>query len=333
MDLPLAYIESFHVFLAALVFNVTICSAERLNRALSSPLAQTSRFVDLLERRYNRPELTEEMRKNEGISTVATFILMALLIGLAFGWGLSLVPYGWVAEALIIGTLLPVRSHLDNSRSIERALSNSLEEGRAFLAFVSPRETQGLDEAGVARGAIEVTARTTVDGVIAPFFWYGLFGLAGFLVFRVVNIAAQLIDERTHFAACFGWFAARANDALLWVPTRIAGLFIAFAALFVRQGHPIKAVSTMLRDAPKRPNQVFTWSFAAMAGALNVRLGGPRIYYQEPLDSPWLGDGQRYPDTTDIHRGRLVFLWACSLVILCTVLLALIAAPLPLSIY
>ena len=306
-NLPLGQVEGWVILLTAFIFNLLVCSQTSLSRALSTPLALSARAIDLLERRYNRPELTDAMRKVDGISSAAILVAIALIIGLILDWFLGNAPYGWVLDAILLGATLHFRAHLDQSGTTAGALERSVEEGRAVLALFTARDTAKYDEAAVARGAVEASARALPDGVIGPLFWYVLFGLPGLFIFKVINLSHHMIDERTDYAACFGWAPARLNELLIWPVDRISGIISGFAAAFVPDGHIIQALRSAFTMRKLSDSMTGGWPAAAFAGALNIQLGGPVSYHHKVVNTCWYGDGSRLADISHIRKARLLF--------------------------
>ncbi|MGQ0674595.1 MAG: cobalamin biosynthesis protein CobD/CbiB, partial [Rhodospirillales bacterium] len=164
-----------------------------------------------------------------------------------------------------------------------------------------------LDRHGVARAAIESLAENFSDGAVAPAFWYALLGLPGMLAYKAVNTLDSMIGHKTPRHLHFGWAAARLDDAMNLVPARLSGLLIALAS-GRRAG---AAFRSMARDARTHRSPNAGWPEAAMAGALNFKLAGPRQYKEETVDALFIGTGT--PDLTpaDIRRALNLYVLAC----------------------
>src|SRR5262249_56318055 len=122
-------------------------------------------------------------------------------------------PFGLVGAALLASTLLAQRSLRRHVAAVAAALErDGLAAGRAAVAHIVGRDTAALDEAGVARAAIESLGENFSDGVVAPAFWMALTGLPGAAVYKAINTADSMIGHRTPRHAAFGWAAARLDD-------------------------------------------------------------------------------------------------------------------------
>src|SRR5213079_521475 len=188
-----------------------------------------------------------------------------------------------------------------------------LSAGREAVRHIVGRDLLRLDAQGVARAAIESLAENFSDGVVAPVFWYLLFGLPGLLAYKMANTLDSMIGHRTARYRDFGWAAARFDDLLNMVPARLSGALLAIAAIFTREGTAGRAFTTMLRDAKKHHSPNAGWPEAAMAGALGLALAGPRDYAEGRVEDPWIGGGTPLARPADIGRALRLYALACLL--------------------
>ena len=265
------------------------------------PVVLMGRAIDALDRRLNVEALSPASRRRRGAAALVALVMAAAAIGALLTLLLSWTPFGWAGEALLASALLAQKSLVDHVRAVVTALSMSREAGARAVAKVVGRDVSSLDEAGIARAAIESAAENFSDAVVAPAFWYLLLGLPGLLVCKLVNTADSMIGHRTPRHEAFGWAAARADDLLNLVPARLSALLIAAAAsLLERKGGA--ALFCAWRDAGLHRSPNAGWPEAAMAGALRVALGGPRRYGPLVVDGAWLnGAGRRTADAGEIH--------------------------------
>jgi len=167
------------------------------------------------------------------------------------------------------------------------------------------RDPAALDEAGIARAAIESLAENTSDGVVAPLFWGALLGLPGIAGYKAINTLDSMIGHRSERHEAFGWAAARIDDVANLIPARLTGCLFALTGPALRE-----ALSCMLRDARHHRSPNASWPEAALAGALGVRLCGPRSYDGELADEPWLNGGGRDAAAADISRALELYVRA-----------------------
>ena len=298
-------------------------------RWLPHPIRLMGWLTGLLDRTLNRKRLGEAARLFLG----AVAVLLVVGVSAAAGWAVAhhaaALGWGWLAELLLVAMLLAQRNMADHMVRVTRALDTGVDPARAAVRHIVGREVRALDSHGVARAAIESCAENYSDGVVAPAFWYLLLGLPGLLAYKAINTMDSMIGHRSPRHHAFGRAAARIDDAVNWVPARIAGGLIALAAVVVPGAAPGQAWDTMLRDAPRHSSPNAGWPEAAMAGALGLALLGPRHYEGEAAaDEAWLGDGRKDATADDVRRTVWVFAAACALV---AVLTAAIAAGTALS--
>ncbi len=217
------------------------------------------------------------------------------------------IAYGWIAEVLLIATLVAGRSLYTHVREVHTALAaTNLEDARQKVSLIVGRNTDELDEAAISRAAVESLAENASDGVIAPLFWGLVAGLPGIAVYKLVNTADSMWGHRNAQYEWFGKGAARLDDLLNLVPARLTGLLFCLSAM--KTGRGVAVFRVMKRDARKHLSPNAGWPEAAMAGALDRRLGGPRTYQGEETDGVWLGDGSAELNAEDIRTALNLYL-------------------------
>jgi adenosylcobinamide-phosphate synthase len=181
-------------------------------------------------------------------------------------------------------------------RGRRRRARRSLGEGRAAVSHIVGRDPAELDRGGVARGAIESLAENASDAVVAPALVAGPVRPAGHRRLQGRQHRRQHDRPPLERYRHFGWAAARLDDLLNLPASRLTGL------LFAPRGGGRAALTAMWRDAGRHVSPNAGWPEAAMAGALAIRLGGPRSYQGRPLDLAWLGSGRKELEPADIRR-------------------------------
>jgi adenosylcobinamide-phosphate synthase len=283
-----------------------------LFRVVPHPVAVAGRVIGWFDRRLNRPQRSERVRRNRGVLTVIVLIDIAA----ALGWGLQRLCQasllGAAVEAFAVAVLLAQRSLFDHVAAVASGLSHGgLEGGRTAVSHIVGRDPASLDEPGVARAAIESLAENFSDGVVAPAFWYLVLGLPGLFAYKMANTLDSMIGHKSERYRAFGWAAARFDDALNLIPAPISGLLLIAASVFHLETSPRTAARIMLRDGRKHHSPNAGWPEAAMAGALGVALAGPRRYLDGTVHDPFLGDGTQAATVADINRALRLCFRAC----------------------
>jgi adenosylcobinamide-phosphate synthase len=300
------------LLLTALALEPLLGEAWGLLAKLPHPVRLIGASVAWLDRKLNREGRSEAERRRRGILVVIVVCTLSAVLAAGAAWLPRQVPFGWLLELALMIALLAQRSLFQHVRLVGEALrSDDLEAGRAQVADIVGRDVRQLDEHGIARAAIESCAENFSDAVVAPAFWYILLGLPGMLVYKAVNTMDSMIGHRSHRYRAFGWAAARLDDVANLIPARLAGLYLACAAIGVPGADAARGLRTMIEDGGKHRSPNAGWPEAAMAGALGLLLAGPRRYSGVVVDDPWIGAGRARATARDVTRALSLFAAAC----------------------
>lgn len=269
-------------------------------RRLPHPVAVIGATITALERHLLRPGSADVAKRGAGLVLVVAIVVAAAAIGLALHAALAALPGGVLVEGLLIGILLAWKCLARHVKAVAQGLRSGLASGRAAVSHIVGRDPQSLDEAGVARAAIESLAENLADGVVAPTLWALLLGLPGVLAYKAINTADSMIGHRSERYRAFGWAAARLDDLVNLPASRLAAVLLVVAA--VPAGTMSASLRATCRDAPLHRSPNAGWPEAAMAGALGLRLAGPRRYGGMPVEDAWMGDGRSAAGPADIAR-------------------------------
>nr|WP_031335941.1 adenosylcobinamide-phosphate synthase CbiB [Rhodopseudomonas sp. B29] len=281
---------------------------------LPHPVVIIGGLIGWLDRSLNRESWAAGARRAAGVIAVIVLVICGGVVGLLLQRLLQQSWIGLVVLALIASTLIAQRSLYQHvARVRDGFATGGLAGARREVSMIVGRDPEQLDEAGVARAAIESCAENFSDGVVAPVFWLALGGLPGILIYKAVNTADSMIGHRNARYESFGWAAARLDDLLNLAPARLSGLLLALSAP-LSSGAIGDAWRVMLRDARKHRSPNAGWPESAMAGALGLALAGPRIYGGAIVDDPFLNaEGRRDARPDDIGRALRVMLGGCVL--------------------
>ena len=223
--------------------------------------------------------------------------LLVLCISYAFADGLLLaarqLPVAWGAEVVSVILLyfcISPRMLAKAGQDIYALLvKGDIAAAREHVGYIVGRDTAELDEADAARAAIETVAENTVDGVIAPLFFFALGGAPLAVLYRAANTMDSMLGYKNERYLYFGRMAARVDDVLNFVPARMTGiLFVMAAFLLGYDGR--NALNILVRDAVGHPSPNGGHAEAPVAGALHIRLGGVNYYFGERHFRAYMGD-------------------------------------------
>ena len=294
------------VMLVAMAVDAVLGWPGALFARIGHPVTWLGGLIGALDARWNRPTDKPAMRRMAGVAAA----LIAIALAASVGWLAQMaMPSGWrgvVLSGVLAWPFVALRSLHDHVAAVRDPLSaGDIDAARQAVAMIVGRDPNQLDETGVARAAIESLAENSSDGVVAPLFWGALFGLPGIAAYKAINTLDSMIGHRSERHEAFGWAAARIDDIANFIPARLTGLLFALTG-----PGPRDALLCMVRDARHHRSPNAGWPEAAMAGALGVRLCGPRSYHGELADEPWLNGRAREPAPADISRALEVYVRA-----------------------
>ncbi len=303
--------------LVALVVDALIGWPARVFARIGHPVTWLGRLIAALEARLNMGGAWA--RRIKGALTVAVVICAAGLPALALQMALPAGLWGIVLGGLLAWPLVATRALHDHVAAVARPLAaGDLDAARAAVAMIVGRDPLQLDAPGVARAALESLSENASDGVVAPLFWGAVAGLPGIAIYKAINTMDSMIGHRSARYEDFGKVAARLDDLVNLVPARLTGAMIALGS---GRG---RAFAVMWRDARAHRSPNAGWPEAAMAGALGVRLSGPRRYGDRVADEPWLNAAAQDPDAGALGQGLGLYHRAIALCAALLLALALI---------
>jgi adenosylcobinamide-phosphate synthase len=315
--------------LLALLIEVIFGYPDRLLRAIGHPVTWMGRLIVGLDRALNHESMSDARRRTLGILALIVIIGLPAIIGYLAERVVLLLPLGIVVAAILASTLIAQRSLREHVARVATALEHGgIGAGREAVAHIVGRDPEALDEAGVARAAIESLAENLSDGVVAPAFWLAVAGLAGGAAYKAINTADSMIGHHTPRYDTFGWATARFDDLVNLPASRLSALLIVAAAAVSPDASAGHAWRSVLRDAPQHRSPNAGYPEAAMAGALGLALAGPRVYGGVKVEDAMMGDGRRDATAADIRAALGLYRRADAMLIALVALVALLVTAL-----
>ncbi|MGI9568090.1 MAG: cobalamin biosynthesis protein [Nitrosopumilus sp.] len=210
------------------------------------------------------------------IVTITSGVVILLLLSLEMGILLITSDYLTLLVSIIIGGLLlkttiAIHGMEKHANAVLESLDqNNLDMARANLSMIVKRNTKNLDENHIISGVLESISENTVDGITGPLFYYGIFGLPGAFVYRVVNTADSMIGYKNNIFKNIGLFAAVCDTILNYIPSRLTGLVMIISAAILKNNWK-GSYRTMMRDGKKTESPNAGYPMAALAGALDTK--------------------------------------------------------------
>ena len=273
------------------------------------PVVLMGRCISALEKMLRR--LFPQTPKGElaaGCVLAVALPLGTLAITGGICWGAAKLhpALGFVFQALWCWQALAMKGLASESRGVYQALqTEDLPTARRAVARIVGRDTQNLTAEGVTKAAVETVAENFSDGVFAPLLYILLGGAPLAMVYKSINTMDSMVGYRNTRYLYFGRAAAKLDDAVNYLPSRLAALFwIAGSAV---TGQDAKSAWRIWRrDARNHASPNSAQCESACAGALGVQLAGPACYFGQMYEKPYIGDPVRPIEAADILRANRI---------------------------
>ena len=200
----------------------------------------------------------------------------------------------------LIYTCIAAKCLHKEAMKVYYAFDKNLEEARIKLSYIVGRDTTKLTEEEIIRADIETVAENTADGVIAPLLYIMILGVPGGLMYKIVNTMDSMLGYKNEKYIDLGFFPAKMDDLFNYIPARLTGILMCISSIFrfdVKEGFNI-----MIRDRKNHKSPNCAYPEGAVAGLLNIQLGGCNYYFGQIVEKPTIGDKRRNIEREDIKR-------------------------------
>ena len=225
---------------------------------------------------------------------------------------------GVAIETVICYFMLAASSLKKSSMKVYSSLMRGdIEGARKDVSMIVGRDTQSLDDVGITKAAVETVAENTSDGVIAPLIYMTIGGAVFGCIYKAINTMDSMVGYKNDKYINFGKAAAKLDDAVNYIPSRISAGLMIFASKLL--GLDSKNASYIhKRDAHKHASPNSAQTESVMAGALRIQLAGDAYYFGELYKKPFIGDSIKDVQYTDImHANRLMYMTAVIALVIC----------------
>ncbi len=316
----------YHMSALALGFALDLMIGDPYN--IPHPIRWIGSLIAYLEKKLNVGKSPVTLKLRGLLLVAAVMVIPSALCGavMFFSYRLNLYA-GLAVEAVITCYMLAGRSLYNESMKVYRALAyKDTEAARKAVSMIVGRDTGSLDEDGITRAAVETVAENTSDGVIAPLLYLAIGGPVLGILYKSINTMDSMIGYKNEKYKDFGFFAAKLDDVVNFIPARISALLMIFATIFAgREFSFMGAVKIFVRDRYNHASPNSAQCESVCAGALGVRLAGDASYFGKVVKKPFIGDARRNVEARDIFRANvLMFLTGIFTFVLCETILLLI---------
>lgn len=306
------------VFLGAYIIDIIIGDP----RWLPHPVVIIGKAVRFLEGKIRRISLIG--RKKGGIILCFAVVIPTFFItwGVVEGCLFVNALLGAIITVLFASMTLATRSLFDESKAVIDTLNNgNIVEARKKLSMIVGRDTENLDEQEICRAVIETVSENLSDGIVAPMFYLAIGGLPLAMAYKAVNTLDSMVGYKNDRYGDIGWFSAKMDDMLNWIPARLS-VFLIVIASFILMYNWRNSWKIMRRDGQNHPSPNSGMPEAAAAGALNIQLGGKSRYFGKIYHKPAIGDRIKEIDRDDVKKAWVI-MFASSLLMAAVCVLTL----------
>lgn len=291
------------------------------------PVCLIGKLVSAFET-WNKTELSDCKKLWRGAAMV--FFVLVLTCGAALGLLVSayrIHPWaGCALESVMMYQLLAARCLETESMKVCRCLEeDNLAAARTAVSMIVGRDTDALDETGVAKAAVETVAENTSDGVIAPMLYLAIGGPAAGFLYKAVNTMDSMVGYKNEKYLYFGRCAAGLDDILNFIPARISALLMIAASFLSGKDYNGKnAWRVWKRDRRNHASPNSAQTESVCAGSLGICLAGNASYFGKTVEKPTIGDTERAVEYEDIKRANMLMYRASFLCyVLCLLVMVL----------
>ena len=234
-----------------------------------------------------------------------TFLVNSLIFRLAFS--ISNI-FGIIIEGILLYFCISSKGlKVEGLKVIKVLESGDIEGARKQLSYIVGRDTKVLDEEGIIRAVIETVAENTSDGIIAPLLFGALGGAPLAMTYKAVNTCDSMFGYKNDKYIDFGFVPAKMDDLFNYIPARITGYLVIFAAFILGLDYK-NSYRIYKRDRYNHTSPNSAHPESAVAGALGIRLGGANYYFGKIVEKPTIGDKNKVIEISDLYKTNNILL-------------------------
>lgn len=203
---------------------------------------------------------------------------------------------------------------IEGLKVVEYVIKDDIEGARKQLSYIVGRDTKNLDKESILKAVVETVAENMSDGVIAPLFYAGIGGAPLAFLYKAVNTMDSMFGYKNDKYIEFGYFPAKLDDVFNYIPARLSGYFIVVVSFILGLDYK-NSFKIYKRDKNNHSSPNSAHPEAAVAGALNVQLGGPNYYFGKLVEKQTIGDDREKIDINKVNNTNNILY--CSAVLGC----------------
>jgi adenosylcobinamide-phosphate synthase len=313
-----------YILLVAIIIDALIGDPDWIWRKVPHPVVFFGYGINFADKHLNRAHWSASIRKRNGVTAIVVLLLTSIIVGKIIIWLISgFGLWGSLIEAVLVSVFIAQKSLSDHIKRVITPLSKGdIDGGRYAVSMIVGRDPKQLDQSGICRASIESLSENFSDGVVAPIFWYAIFGLPGILAYKMLNTADSMIGHMNEKYQDFGWASAKLDDLANWAPARLSALLIALVNFMSSKKSGVQSAIIALTDAGMHRSPNAGWPEAAMAGGLSIALAGPRKYQGYFVNDSYMNpSGRIHLNHQDLTQALAIFWRSCIILLVFVVFL------------
>ncbi len=267
------------------------------------PVRYIGKLIKFTENKIRKIAKTDKDLK------ICGFILWIVTVGVTYSITYlivkmcSFIPGGFlVANTILIYTTLATKCLKDEAVKIYRILKeDDIEKARIQVSYIVGRDTSSLSKSEIIRATVETVAENTVDGIISPMFYSFIGGAPLAMAYKAINTLDSTVGYKNEKYINLGFASAKIDDIANYIPARITMILVTIASFLLKYNYS-KALKIGIRDRKNHKSPNCAYAEGAVAGALDIQLGGTNIYFGEKVYKPTIGDKLREIENEDIIK-------------------------------
>ncbi|AEB76065.1 cobalamin biosynthesis protein CobD [Clostridium botulinum] len=272
------------------------------------PVRFIGKYISFFEKQIRKANFKDITLKIGGV------FLTLSTIGLTYGicFGILKAAYiinpkiYYVLNIVILWTCIAPKCLSNEAIKIYKELvNNNIEKSRKQLSYIVGRDTDNLDESEITRAVVETVGENTSDGIIAPLMYMFIGGAPLALTYKAVNTLDSMVGYKEDIYLNFGWFSAKLDDVVNYIPARLTALFMVISSFILRFDYK-NCIKIINRDKNNHTSPNAGYPESAMAGALRVKIGGTNSYFGKLTYKPTIGDELKKLEKEDIRKSTIL---------------------------
>ena len=275
------------------------------------PVKYIGKLISFFDKNMRIVFKTPKMLKFAGFLTVIITVSVSFFTAYFIIYSLKRINpiLGYIAEIIIMWNCIALRCLDTEVMKIYNSLKErDIEKARKQISYLVSRDTESLDEKGIVKATFETATENITDGIISPILYIIIGGAPLGIAYKAINTIDSMIGYKNEKYADFGFFGAKLDDVVNFIPARLTGFAMVIFAFITGKDYK-NGYRIMIRDHNKSKSPNAGWTESVVAGVLGIELSGPTVYFGKVVHKDTIGDNvneinyEHIKTTTDFMYG------------------------------